>query len=453
MEIESTPLYREAMKIMTNGQTSAHSYWKCLIHYGNNKTFAPLVTEAVCYVREYRKAFSDVMTVSVKMGLGDYARRIYPNRVGLQITLTKQATRESGGNIDPNQKPESERYTAVLLDGPTAPTVGQGAESNDIEALNISQIVDVHFQVMQKPIEQLKTMLVGTVYRGSMVGDVLRSVLTTTCANLKLPEDVSIKGVNIAPPNNTNVKGNLVIPHGTRAVDVPDFIQNRYGVYNAGIGTYIQNRIWYVYSLFNTARFSTEKQTLTILVLPKRKFANIERTFMKNGDSVIVLATSETSFKDDSGTQYINTGNGVRFANATNLIDVGFTTGGNKMVASRGANANEFVAEKTEVNYAPVSNRRITSNPFVEFSRLASKKGGTFRCTWQNSDPTLITPAMSARIVFSDGSSIKTVYGVVQIVEHVAQLANGFASDQFINNTVVSVFVNNQVVPFEDTDT
>lgn len=451
MEIESTPLFREATTIMTSGATSANVSWKCRIHYGDTSYLDPIMTEAVSVERDYREAFSDIKIVTVKMGLGDYARLIYPNRTNLQITLTLNPFLETGSGVNANKKIQSERYTAVLIDGPTSATIGQGTENNDIEGLNLSQIVDVHFQLYEKSIEQLRVALTGGLQRTATVGTVLKTILSSALTTANISDKGAITGVDMYAEDNLDVKTQIIIPHGVRLVDCADFLQSRYGIYNSGIGTYVQNRMWYVYPMYDTTKFKKQTKTLTINVLPKRKYSGIERTFLKTGDSVSILATSDTSFKDDSGTQYINYGNGVRFANASTLASTGVTTANNKAVISRGENNAEFISEKVTsgVNHAPISTKRITSNPFAEMSFLAAKKGGMFKCTWQNSDASLLYPGMGVRIVYSNGNNIQSVYGILHTVNQLSYRASGFTSDRFMNNCVLGVFVNNQVVNFD----
>ena len=52
----------------------------------------PLIVKAINVHRDYRKSFADIRTITVTMGYGDYARLIYPNRVGLEVTITNGGT-------------------------------------------------------------------------------------------------------------------------------------------------------------------------------------------------------------------------------------------------------------------------------------------------------------------------------------------------------------------------
>lgn len=437
---------------MESGRTTANTSWSALIHYGENKTLEPLFLTAVNLERDYRTSFADISTITVTMGLGDYARLIYPNRLGLEITLTQTDYLEKGSDIDPNGRIQSERFSAVLLDGPKSPTVGQGAESNDQMALNLSQIVDVHFQLFSKSVEQLRVMLTGGIYRGCTVEETIKTVLTRQALDAKLPAETALTGIDLIAADNKDKKGQIVITHGTRLIDVPDMLQKRIGVYSSGLGTYIQNKNWFVYPLYDTTDFKSRRKTIKIMVLPKRKYANIERTFQVNGDSLTILATGETSFKDDSGTNYVNSGNGIRFADASSIMQSPVSTNDNKVRIRRNDNNSELVADKNDagVNFAALSSKRITDNPFFEYSHLAAKNGGMFQCHWENADPSLIIPGMAAKVIYQDGDDIKELYGIIHVVRLISSRANGFASNRFLNNVLLNVFVNGQITPITD---
>ncbi len=452
MELEYTPLFREARAIMDNGATTANITWTARIHYGEDKYCVPLIVKAINVHRDYRKSFADIRTITVTMGYGDYARLIYPNRVGLEVTLTKQDLVENSGTTDTDGRTQSEKYSASLLDGPTAPTTGQGAESNDREALNLTQLIDVHFQLFDKAAERIRVMLCGGIYRTVTMEAVLKTVLTKQALSAEVDQSVALTGIDMVSANNQDLKGQVVIPHGLKLIDLPDFLQKRFGVYSAGIGSYIQNNLWHIYPLYDTSEFTKRRKTLTILVVPRKKFQQIERSFRVDGDSTMIVVAGETGFKDDSGTNYVDSGNGVRFASAKNLMESPVTTSGNRAFVSRSANAAEFVADTgvNGVNNAAMSAKRITDNPFTEYSFLASKNGGVFKANWQNGDPALIEPGMCAKVVYVDGEEIKQIYGVVHAVDGGSHLLGGISAKRFSNQLTLTVFVNGQVISLDE---
>jgi hypothetical protein len=186
-------------------------------------------------------------------------------------------------------------------------------------------------------------------------------------------------------------------------------------VYNSGLGSYIQGNNWYIFSLYDTSRFHEAKKTLTVFVLPKKKFPEVERTYRIKGDSTVIITTTETDFRGDNDIQFVTQGAGVRFTEASKVMEDFGTSSGNKTTVERKKNNNEFmfVGREDGINFAPVTQDRVTSNPFQHYTDLAARRGGLFKMNWENSNPNLIFPGMMVRIVYLDHDVMKDAYGVV----------------------------------------
>lgn len=453
MEIENTPLWDEANGILTGGATTTNYYWDVVIHYGENKDkdYTPLATIAVNNVRDYCGSFTDERTLTVIMGLGDYSRIIYPSRTTLEVTLSRIPLIEGTTEVDGNAPIQTERLAAILLDSDRSPTIGQGQESNDITALNLTQIVNVNFQIYDKSLEQIRALLTGGIYRSTNVQDLVKTALTNAAMSVEVDGKRIISGVDMVDADNKDEKGQIVITHGTKIIDLPDYVQNRYGIYNSGLGNYIQNNYWHIFTLYDTTEFSNTKKTLSIIILPKRKFASIERTFALKGDALTILVTGETGFRDPSGSLAISSGNGARFSDANVLFDAASTTADNKTKVKRNGNNSEFIANPATngVNMAPVIPDRITANPFTAYTALAARQGGIFKVVWENSDSSLIYPGMPVKVAYVDGDAVNELYGVVHKAINVSHKLSPFGTTRFKHQTILSLFLNNQVTPIK----
>lgn len=446
MTIETSPLFSAAHQIINSGQTQTNFGWEAKVHLGN-EILTPLMVLSVNTRRDYVGAFTDETTCTLLFPLGKYARRIYPQRNNLEVTLIKLPLLEVNAQIDTDSGIEAERYSAVLLDQTAAPTEAQGAEANDEDLLDLTQLIEVNFQLFNKAVEQLRTVAVGGPYRKTTVDQVILTLLTKEAMRIEVDEQRAIEGVDLVPVSNTEVKEQIVITHGTMLVDVLDYLQNRVGIYSSGLGHYIQHRHWYVYPLYDAGQYHDRTQTLTIIVLPLRKYSDIERTYTQVGGCLTVLATSQSGFKDDSKSQYLTDGNGARFADANKMMDSA-TTKDNRSVMARSANNSEFVTDKREdgLSHVPVTSQRITANPFTVYSNLNARNGGVFKCVWQNSDAKLLTPGMPTRILYNDEKETREIYGVLHLADSISHKTGDFGSRRFSNQTVLTVFVNRNIV-------
>jgi hypothetical protein len=444
MEIEDTPLFREAREIFASGQTETSLSWKARVHHGQDDQFYdPLLVTSVNIRRDYTRNYTDEVTCTLLIPLGKYARRIYPDRHKLEVTLYRFVRQEVSGGVLEDDAVVTERYSATLIDVGPSGVEGQGMEGNDEDSLDLLKLVDVHLQLFSKSVEQIHLVAVGGVFRRTTPGQLLLAMLTRESAKVTINAERAVLGVDMLTPSNQERKEQIVITQGTKLVDVPGYLQQRVGIYAAGLGSYLQGTHWYVYPLYDTTQFESRAVTLTVLVLPERKFSDIERTYRKRADSVTVLLTSEVGFKDDSSVHYINEGNGARFADANALLERSTVTIGNKTTMSRGVNNSEFSTDKTGngFNNAPVPTQRITANPFAQYSALNARNGGVFKGVWQNSDASLLIPGMATRIVYADEGQVVELYGVLLECDHISNKTGDFTSQRFINQSVLSFFV------------
>lgn len=445
MEITYTPLYREAMSIVSDGETNSNIGWRAIVHIvSENKTYIPLQVIAVNIRCDFIKAYTDEITCTLLIPLGKYSRLIYPHRTNLEITLTKTPLKESSEDMQYDAELESERYSAVLIDGDKSPTVGQGRETNDEASLDLMDILPVSFQLTNKSMEKIRMVSVGLSARNTTVKSTIRTLLTKETQSIKVDNKRVLEGVDIVEPNNQNVRDHILLPQGIKIFDVCDYIQKNIGVYNSGIGSYIRNRTWYVFPLYDTTRFNECKQTLSVLILPRTKFPQLERTYRKKANSLTVLITSETGFKDDSGTQYLNYGNGARFADANNFMEGFNETRDNATLVARAKNVNEIKIEDRpdKVNNVNVTQNKITANPYHEYSQLIARKGGVFKATWENSEPSLLMPGMVTRISYYDEGEVKEIYATLLGAEHSSIRMGDFGSQKHTVNSLLYFFVN-----------
>jgi hypothetical protein len=449
LEFEETPLGAEVQKILKNGATSTNYTWEVTVHTPE-KNLKPLNAMSINFIRDYSGGFGDEITISTLFGRGTFAHQILPFREKLEVTLKRIPTNEAVDTENAEGDIQAERFTALLVGDFVSPSLGQGREAKDEFSLNAAGIEDIHFQLQDKACEQLRVLMAGGIGRKTNVQNYLTTIIARDTANLKVNGERALKGVDMIDADNKDVKEQIVVTQGTRLVDLADFIQKRVGVYNSGLGSYIQNGYWYIFPLYDTTEFNRRVKTLTMLVVPENKMSNVERTFRTEAGSTTILVTGKTAFRDDAGSNYQNYGNGVRFAHAGKLMDANSATADNKTKVTRGQNNGEFVTDESTLKYAPVASNRITANPFPSLSLQASKRGGMFRAIWQNSDHSLVYPGMVVKIVYSEDDAMKDVYGIVHGLIHVSHKPGGLTSPRYTNQSVIDVFVNNQIKPLDD---
>lgn len=444
MDIKDSSLWREVTNITQNGEKPVHQTWTATIYVGDQK-IVPFKIVSVDIDRDYLNNYTDYILVDLRIPLGTYAKRIYPYLDQLEIELKRVSIGESNDAVNVDQAAQVERFTAIMLDIGNPIVQSAIGSATAEEDLNRIDIPTVKFQLLNKSLEQIRVLPVGGIYRNMTGEDVVKSLLTKSSQTATVDATRKVKGVQMVKASNQKKRDAIILPQNLQLVDVPHHIHyNCGGLYSAGLGYYLQDDHWYVFPVFDSTRFSDGDPTLTIINIPAHRLPGIERTYRKDGDNLVVLATGHTSFKDIRNTAQLNSGNGVRFADASQLVDNFATIKDNRATATRAKTNTEILANKrpNDINYVTTAMRQINANPYVEYSELTARQGSGISLVWENADHTLIHPGMPTRVMYLDGNDVKEIYGVLQGGHLYASLRDpGVTSSRFVNQLTLSVFV------------
>lgn len=448
MDILDSALGTDIKAITQNRNGSASYYWSADIHCTADKTIEAFKVLSIDFICDYHNNFTDEIILSLTIGGGAYTYHVYPNMNNLEVTLYKEPVNEVGGGSDDTRSVQSERYVATLVNPKNPAITGNTFNQPDETALDLANMFTIELQLIPKPVDQFRMRSFGATFRNVTPEEVIKSVLTTECKIVNANQQAIPTGVQMVPANNTKTREHILIPHGTRLVDVPGYIQKRVGVYNSGFAYYFLNDTWYVFPPYNNVDFNKAQRTLTLIRVPPNRMPGAERTFIKAGDAVTAIVTGETKLTNQTESMMLNQGNGVRFGDADKFMEDFVKVQGNKATAGRGGTNNEFTTIKRPNGYNNVlkSDRAISSNPFVDYSNLAQRDGVQFSLSWENSDPTLLYPGMPVKILFMEQDEIRETYGVLIHAHHYVQtLGNGFQTNRHITASNLTIFTKREI--------
>lgn len=445
MELEDTGLFLEIDPIMKMPQPMPYSLSAVIHTVANGKNVAVMKVISMDVERDYEMNYADKIMIEMMIPSGVFAGQVYPYQGNLDITVYKTAMFSTGSNYDMQSVGGSERYTAVMVDIGDDLTEGNYGGTPSQQAMDLLEFKTVTFQLIDKSLEQLRMASFGANFRNTTAADALKAVMTKESMNVDLPNNRRLKGVQMAPPSNTKVREHVNIPQGIPLVEIPMHIQNNCGgVYSAGMGYYLQGDFWHIFPCFDTTRFTTAKKTLTIIRVPPKSYPGIERTWRVAGDNLVVLANGEVEFRSDADAQQLTRGNGVRFADASKMMEKFSEGQGNRSLASRGDTNSEFavVQRGNGKNNIQISDNPITSNQMVELSKLTRRNGSVMAFLWQNSESSLILPGMPVRILYLVNAQIKELYGVILKTHHYTRmLGEGMMAERHTCDSMLSVFI------------
>lgn len=444
MDILDSALAKEIETIINSTVSDTVYFWRADIHAGD-QTLPAVKVLSSDIVRDYESSFTDEVIVHLIVSAGKYAYRIYPHLKNLEITLYREPLGPTDGVPDDTRVIESERFVATLIDPVAINVASNSFNELDETVLDLTNLITLKFQLVNKSIDQIRMKTVGGIYRRCRVEEVVRSLLTMYSSNIEIDNvDIPI-GVEMVPSPNQSVQQHILIPHGTRLVDAPEYIHKHCcGIYTTGLAYYYQANHWYVFPPYDSSKFEVSDKTLTVIRLPANRMPGIEKTFRKDGNNLVILATGSSQVKNDSESFLLSYGNGVRFSDASQFMTSIVKKADNKAIISRGDSNNEFITTERPNgnNLVPLSSKRITSNPWVEYSNLAARNGSLVGLVWENSNPSLIIPGMPVKLLYLEDEVIKQVYGLVIKAHHYTKTrGEGITVSRHITMSALTVFL------------
>lgn len=446
MEFSQSPLQREVTRVISNGKSEAYYYFSAALII-EDKRYNFVKVMSLDIVRDYYDKTSDYLNLIALVPGGTYVKRIYPNRDNLKIEITKVPLTEVGDGNDTSRSATKTIYKAIMEDTGN-PRIEQNAMNvPDEEAMNLTNLLDIRFQLLDLTYDKLRQIEIGGIYRKLDNEEVMKTVLNEVTTKISTDKEVVGFGVDIVPMKDKSKREHIILPSGLKAIDLPSYLQEKCGgIYSTGLGQYLQDGFWYIFPKFDYKRFQEVTRTATIINVPAKIMPNIERTYLKEGSDLTILATGTTRFKDNTVVEKKQDGNGGRITSSEKIFE-GFTeTKNNKTVAKRKENNKEFiVSEKSDKeNYAPTEKNSITDNIYSLTSKLAGREGFLIALTWQNSVPSLIYPGMMVKILYLDEGKIRDVIGCVIKAHHFSHPeVAGLIGNRYLTHSGLSVFVEN----------
>jgi len=424
--------------------TNANFTWTAIVHAGGSDINAIKILNHDA-TQDYFSNVADEIMVTLTLTPSAFFTYISPNQEAIEVTIIKAPLGEVGMIGSTNTTYQSERYVATYVDRGNPLVQGTNTFNSDNTAMDLGDFVEIQFQLINVAMARMRLLPTGGVYRRMAPGDALKAILDTYSSQIKV--DVSRKplGVDMATPNNTTVKEQMIVPQGTMLIDVPKLFQEKYGIYSAGFSYYYTQDRWWLWPCYDVQRDSISGMKAIVVSVPSNRMPDLDRTFSVGGNLITILATGDKRFSDNSNTLRANQGNGVRFTDASNIMSGGVANvSGNKAYLSRGTNNTEVISTRNSSDYdnVVVSSNRVTSNPYMEYSKMAGREGSTMAFVWENADPSYLYPGMPFTYYYLDGDTIKQLQGLLMKAQNSTQIAGkGQTEIRYKTHTVITLYV------------
>lgn len=438
MSVDKTSLYEDIIDTFKQGQglTKGFYRWECDI-YTPKEILKSMHVAAIPLYRDFENKTADILEVELALGLGDFIFGVYPYREQLRVTLYRIPVYPNTQSDVPDGSIVTQTFDATLWVDKNIAIATGGSYGGSRELANKEKIYPFKLQLFDKRTQLCRLYEFSGVVEDWDRESLLRHVLT-------IPDDINI--VSIVPPSVVEKIEYENIPAGISIIDFPGWLQDYGGgVYNAGISWYFQKGQWFVFPCYDTTRFTTEEEVLTVCNIPQERMPTPESTYRIDGKQVYVLATGEVKVDDKTNSRQLSLGNGVRYGKA------------NAMSSARDVyNNGEIIVDNTKNNVAVVGNQREdgltiaptltlpTDNHAKALSKVAKQRGISLSFEWVNSDIGLLKPGMPARFFFEQNGNVQMLEGVVLRASQLSRPPEpGMAQRTHQQNATVTLFLDN----------
>lgn len=341
---------------------------------------------------DFVTSHTEKIGIKVLLQPGVYFDKIVPYRDDLTIQVI----------ADTDTERRVREFTAIPSVDRDVRAEGELTSLANLDAYDQINMVEYEFQLMDRGYARLRNELVGCNFSMENPGQILPLIMDSYSKGVDYGNAPAYKGMYIHHPvDNTNANAQVIIPPGTRLVDVPDYLQNKdeYGVYSKGLGSFYKQNYWWIYPLFNCNLADTHHRPIDIIRVPKDKIPTLDYTFYISDVALTVIATGDAMHRDHADIRKQNEGVGKRVIQSSAISgETGnhYTKG--RSVITRADTLQEYKLSdrKNEQEYVPMD-PNPTSNMAAVLSVNAYNEGEVIDVEWHNGDTGYLEPGHPLR--------------------------------------------------------
>ena len=411
-------IYPEIHKILNNPNTyPTKRDIKLVLHTEKHDIYSLTFVSLEIY-QDFINHISDYILTTFMIPLGDFVKVIYPHRNNLELTIV----------IDNAIK----RYKLILL----SDTANFARYANQTqEDLNKQEYTKIEAQCLDRAVELLRTQEVTGIFRNTTVENVIQSTLLEATKNIAIDGQIQHTHLSITKPNNTRTYNHIVIPNGTKSIDIPTYLQETsYGVYNGSIGLYYQqvnrSKLYpnkketgtenhlFVYPLHKTNIANTTTRKLVIYQLPTTQLAPIQNSFVIDNDLIKIVIDNSSDTLDTGDKEYMNYGEAFNTIEPNSIMNRPHKVSKGKTPTISYSETTYNMAIKRREDSTSLSRTvRTTDNMYRERSKVLRTLGSILKFTWNSADIEYLYPAMP--VTYTRMNSYNQIEQYQGILHHV----------------------------------
>jgi len=397
-------------------------------------------------MKDYNVNIGSYIYIDALVPMGDVVKDIYPYRNNLEASVIrvvgdyKSVTRYKLILLNVNDELGSGKYKKLTR-----------AELNETETLNITG------QCLDRNVEAIRLKAISGIFRQLSVAELLKGLFVEEIKKISVNGNSIDLRVTMTPENNDRTYEHIIVPNGTKLIDLPTYLQDtKYGVYNGNIGLFMEKYrkktyfntcdetkgecedIFNVsfYPLYRTDVVDTAKHKLIIYGIPDHKYSQIENTYMVDGDDLKVISNDNSKKSNKSDTEFADKATGYINLKVNDLMHRPVEVTPDKVINTYAKINDEALLKKKSDASAYKVVKDPTDNLFKIRSDYLKVNGDLFQMQWNFSDPRYLLPGMAVIYIYlGSDNEVKRLNGVLQ--SHYS-LCNNSSK---MMNTILNVFL------------
>ena len=295
-----------------------------------------------------------------------------------------------------------------LLD--TNPRIeGNNSYHANIEGISVNTINTYNFQLLEPIFSKMRTVEISHISLMGNMENTISNIIDRETKNAIIDTTYKYDGLVMDSPvdNDTTYKA-VVVREGIKAINLPVFLQfdERYGVYNTGLGFYFKQRRWWCYKLYDLKKYDSAPKTIDIMRLPNDRAPSLEYTFFVNPDKLTILSTGDA--KHDDGTDIVkqNEGVGKRLIQPSLISgETGLHVNAGRAVKTRVDSMAEYATaqRRSGDDYIPLD-QIPSANIYKNVTTNAVMDGSVLYIPWHCGDPGYLQPGAAVKYMFMGDS-------------------------------------------------
>lgn len=402
----------------------------------------PLVfLQNVQWKRDYNGSTTDDIRVMFEIDGADYRNHVHYYKDHLEMTIIRKKYNDVIFS--------THRYKVFIVKNTGDTQITAMKFMTDAE-LSSHTPISMEVQCIDRDHYSINDITTQGVYQDATLEDAVMAELTEMTKAIDYGEGKPNIKFDIVPFDNTNKYGHVIIPTGTKILSLPTFLQENdsYGVYNASIGTYIQEfegkKYLWIYPLFDVKQYDKRDYVAMIFIGRNKRYGKDGNTCMLDGKVLKIVPEAEFGIMDNGTNAMNSTGNAISYGNPDNVHR---SFGDNRDGGLKVKAATNVKTESTrEMPDGTINTKWLgTINNAYKYRSLTIRNMmSIYQFRWYNGDIDLIYPGMPVALVMEDvNNQITKQYGIIQ------STAQDYYNDSKVTHVVLNIAVMSEDV-FKD---